>query len=155
MENQKVKKKSASPVVKTPTFSYTKLGDQPPNYNNGYLINVHCNGRRVCQRQHWALASCGLSGLARFSDYGGLFSVGDDLDEFFRFLNRAVTKVEDHYIDEWRAGEFIFALSDPQTESFKALVSHPQVRLLDRWYNKAHGPNHMHLYKLSLPPEFE
>jgi hypothetical protein len=106
--------------------------------------------RRLCFVQTWGFDSCAVMNLYSFSD---LYELKDkfNVDEFLTFLRT---------IDEptWQPREAYFLVSAHQLKNshlIKALVKHPKVRPRDKFYNKAHGPNCVTLFRWSDDEDFK
>jgi hypothetical protein len=108
---------------------------------SAYYSIVDANNRRICNLETWGFSSCGVWNLWGFGYLRNL-----DADAFFNYLLN--TFVEDTTL-QWQPKEALFMLSTSQVKELKALVTHKDVKQIDRFYNKAHGPNHLHLFRWS------
>ena len=60
-------------------------------------------------------------------------------------------------LHKWCPKEWLFSLSSFQVDSsrYNSLIRHPNVMELDVFKNKAHGPNHIHLFRYSVEMDFK
>jgi hypothetical protein len=55
----------------------------------------------------------------------------------------------------WAWREALFCITAYQRDCLQGLVKHPNVKLIDRFTNKAHGDTPMYLYRLSVDKDFK
>jgi len=113
----------------------------------GFITRTE-NGRTLCRVESWAFTSCGIGALTQLnlSD----FKTAEEVQQFFDFVCAKVA-------DDWRPDEFYFLVSDHQLKwgsSIPLMVKNPNVKKRDKFYNKAHGPNWLHLYRYSKDKDF-
>ena len=111
-------------------------------------IKRKSDGRTVCRVESWAFTSCGVGALTQLNSLD--FKTADDVQKFFDFVCANVA-------DDWNPNEFYFLVSDNQLKygtSIPLMVKNPNVRKRDKFYNKAHGPNWLHLYRYSKDNDF-
>lgn len=100
--------------------------------------------------EEWGFRCCGANLFYGFSYATSLLDSKEKIDALIKFL-----KVYDSpHSSSYRAKETYFCITDTQKEHLTALIEHPNVRHLDRYLNKAHGPEHMNLYRLSCSGDF-
>lgn len=100
----------------------------------------------VCRIVPWLFSSCSVAGL-----------------EDFRMCPTLTTKqavalgklLDTHDHGGWVPKEFYFLISDSNIAVLKEFLALPQVKLMDEFANKAHGPNTMHLYRYSTLKDFK
>lgn len=105
----------------------------------------------ICFVETWGFNSCAVLNLRSFRALNSELSKKFSADDFFAFL-REVHK------PSWAPREAYFLVSDTQLKSnewLKKIVRHPNVKRKDRFENKAHGPNHVHLFRWSDKHDFE
>lgn len=110
-----------------------------------YSVAVLCNLRPLCYYSHWLMGCCGVDTLHGFGLYPDKFwDSKANIDELIPFLKGVNTSTG------YRAYECLFTLSDSQKNKLEQLVTHPSCKFLDSWDNRAHGPETLNLYRLSL-----
>lgn len=129
-----------------------KVGAQ---YSSGYVAKIWMRNqgveRHICNIHSWGFNSCAVHNLAGFNSYlpKELLDVFD-AEEFFKFAGSC-------FAPDWQAQEVYFLVSDHQLKDYaivKKLVKHPKVKRRDRFANKAHGPNDVHLFRYSASQDF-
>lgn len=106
------------------------------------------DGHTMCRVESWAFTSCGIGALTQLNN--AKFSSMDEVSAFFNFVCANIA-------EDWTPNEFYFLVSDHQLEwgtSIPLMVKHPNVKKRDKFYNKAHGPNWLHLYRYSKDADF-
>jgi uncharacterized protein YqfB (UPF0267 family) len=104
--------------------------------------------RYVCRVESWAFTSCGIGALTKLNSTN--FTSAEEVQAFFDFVCTNVA-------DDWHPNEFYFLVSDNQLKygtSIPLMVKNPNVKKRDKFYNKAHGPNWLHLYRYSKDKDF-
>lgn len=136
------------------TGKYGSLPGQPAG--GRFLITIpNQEGRviTVCTIDHWALDSCGLASLFGFGrDYEAneWWNNQENVEAFVTYLTTLAFPC-----DNWQPKEYIFSVATWQLKTYmNKLVSHPKVKRMDRFINKAHGPAHIYLYRLSIQEDF-
>lgn len=103
----------------------------------------------LCYLRTWGFSSCAVWMLDNFITWN--FNDNRfDADQFWEFFK---TKPEG-LGEDWLTCEVYFLLADPQLGSLKKLIEHPNVRKRDKFLNKAHGPNRVHLFRWSNEEDF-
>lgn len=113
----------------------------------GYIKRTS-DGRRMCRVESWAFTSCGIGALTQLNNVD--FKSAEEVQQFFDFVCANVA-------EDWSPNEFYFLLSDTQLKygtSVPLMLKNPNVRKRDTFYNKAHGPNWLHLYRYSKDKDF-
>ena len=131
-------------------FSIKRITDREVRSHRPYLCDLYYENVRVCALEDWAFACCGATSL---HGLGGSYYKSFDwshkqVDEFVQFAKDTPSSTGH------KVREFYFLLTDTQVKEFSALVAHPNVRLVDRYFNKAHGPENLNLYRLSVLKDF-
>lgn len=124
--------------------------------SSGYskLIVVPREGQndwRMCHVHTWGFSSCAVMHLQGFQILPEDLQKKFDIEQFLDFLK---------LIDDtsWKPQEAMFLLSDQQLNHaswYKTLCKHPNVKRIDRFENKAHGPNHVNLFRWSAKNDFK
>jgi len=123
-------------------------GKNVEGHSSGRAAQITFKGEHFCNLNTWAFSSCACFSIQGFSGWNKFDH--SHVDEFFGFLNSE--KCE----DTWLPNEIYFLLTETQLQCTfaKALVSHPHVRLRDKFTNKSHGDKMMHLYRYSSADDF-
>ena len=100
----------------------------------------------VCRIVPWLFSSCSVAGLEDFRMCPTLtpeqaVALGKLLDT--------------HNHGVWVPKEFYFLISDSKNTVLKEFLALPQVKLMDTFENKAHGPSIMLLYRYSTLKDFK
>lgn len=104
--------------------------------------------RTLCRVESWAFTSCGIGALTQLNDTN--FKTAEEVQQFFDFVCT-------HVAGDWNPNEFYFLVSDNQLKygtSIPLMIKNPNVKKRDKFYNKAHGPNWLHLYRYSKEKDF-
>ena len=136
-----------------PVFSFIEKKDKPPGESGG-IYTLTINGINVCDWEHWAFSSCGVDSLYNFKMYQyGQSSCWKLLEEHHEAL--FVWLRENGPEQDYYPMEFLFCISTSQrTPENVKFLSHPCVKEIDHFLNKSHGPNTLHLYRISLDKDF-
>jgi hypothetical protein len=112
--------------------------------------NILWKGMHFCSFTEWVLGSCGAASLQGFGSYPITPITPEVASELFNL----VCDLDIH--KAWHSHEIIFLLSTMQKTAgeFTGLVNHPNVRVVDHFTNKAHGPNDLFLYRYSKTGDF-
>lgn len=104
----------------------------------------------VCYHESWLLHSCGVSSFESMNANIPWWTK-KNLDRLCEFLKTA----KDAY-SSYVPTEYYIGLSSSQVKMFEetALLSDPRVKLVDKFKNKAHDPNDICLYRLSINGDF-
>jgi hypothetical protein len=108
-------------------------------------------GPCICMVETWGMGSCAVMNLYNFCYYI------PDMKKFVKDLfNWLSTQDEQGH----KPKEAFFLLSDSQLNKgaypfTHALATHPSVRRRDRFSNKSHGPNDVHLFRWSYGKDFK
>lgn len=127
-----------------PTFSFVKRHLVPGESGGEYTLMV--GGTGICYYTHWGFSSCGVDLLHSFKSFG-YSPLENNHEELFEWL-------KENSPQSWKPQEFYMCLSTAQIGCLKKTLKHPCVKLVDRFENKAHGPNYLHLYRVSLGKDF-
>lgn len=111
---------------------------------------VRYKNETICTVKTWGFSSCAVWQLQDW--YTWNMAKGYTPEQFWEFFTTKMDGLD----GDWLPTEIYFLVSDGQrnTEAFKKLVSVPNVRRIDKFLNKAHGPNHVHLYRWSAQDDF-
>lgn len=103
------------------------------------------DGDIICKIQTWAMNCCGIWELKGFNSY-----IDVDGAAFWEALVKASP------FGGWQPLEYIFTISDSQKSHplFRSILKHPNVRLRDKFANKAHGPSVLYVYRYSHKGDF-
>lgn len=115
--------------------------------HHGYIYST-VNDCRVCRVESWAFTSCGIGALTQLNHTN--FKTPEEVQKFFDFVCANVA-------DDWHPNEFYFLVSDNQLKygtSIPLMIENPNVKKRDTFYNKAHGPHWLHLYRYSKDNDF-
>jgi hypothetical protein len=119
--------------------------------HSGGYCHLMDGDKQVCIVEEWAFTSCGVGSLMNFG-YSNWWTK-ENVDRLIELL----VKKPCHGIH--LAKEFYFCLSSAQVSGgcgdMNGLLKHPNVKFLDRYVNKAHGPCDMLLYRLSTQKDFD
>lgn len=123
-------------------------GEDVPGHVSGVNGRILLeNGDDFCSVHTWGFASCACYTLQGFHGYTSLSE--KEADEFFKFL------CEEKPPSGWLPTEMYFLLTPPQVATQIALVTHPNVRKVDSFTNKAHGGRLLSLYRYSKQMDFK
>ncbi|MFZ2190115.1 MAG: hypothetical protein WAV48_05005 [Candidatus Magasanikiibacteriota bacterium] len=115
----------------------------------GEIFFTRANGPKLhlCFLNTWALASCAAFSVQEFANCG---LSKEDTNAFFDFLN------SEECDRSWSPKEIYFLLSDSQGSLFQGrnLSTHPNVKKVDTFTNKAHSGNYVSLFRYSLAKDF-
>lgn len=105
---------------------------------------IYWNTSLLCNIETWGMHSCGVFILKKWNS--SIKYV--DLDAFFAF----VAELD----EDWQPEEAYFLLSTTQLgfSWSEKLVTHPCVKQVDKFTNKAHGPNTVFLFRWSAAKDF-
>ncbi|CAB4240668.1 hypothetical protein UFOVP39_42 [uncultured Caudovirales phage] len=95
---------------------------------------------KVCEIETWGFNSCACFILKAFAYQGEKLI---DTDEFWKFVTS-----KDHDLN-WYPDEVYLLLSTEQLPKWRKLYKRKDVRLRDRFTNKAHGPCDLFLFRYS------
>jgi len=98
----------------------------------------------LCQIETWAFHSCACFLLQSFEP----IMAHEDVHQFYEFLTGDLGLT-------WQPNEIYFLLSDSQLNRYSALYKRKDVKLRDRFTNKAHGPNDVYLFRYSKAGDFK
>ena len=101
---------------------------------------------KVCEIETWGFNSCACFILKAFA-YQGEKLV--DADEFWKFVTS-----KDHDLN-WYPDEVYLLLSTEQLPKWRQLYKRKDVRLRDRFTNKAHGPCDLFLFRYSKAEDWK
>lgn len=123
-------------------------GKDVPGHSSGVNGRILLeNGDVFCSVHTWGFSSCACYTLQRFHNYRSLSE--EEVDKFFKFL------CEEEPPSGWLPTEMYFLLSSSQVVFHTSLVSHPNVRKVDSFTNKAHGGRLLSLYRYSKQMDFK
>jgi hypothetical protein len=116
----------------------------------GGTFFLDADGDPICEYQSWAFSSCGLATLYGFKNFHRYEFLNDHHEELFQWLEHNIPPNG----GRWKCQEYLMALSTKQQGLLLPMLKHPCVREVDHFLNKAHGPNYIHLYRMSLQKDF-
>jgi hypothetical protein len=134
------------------TFKFEFSDVKGKTNQSGCFSVLLCNGERLCRMEEWLFHSCAVHGMAGMTDYyhpsvPWTTELVDALIHWFKEVNGAQ--------GGWAWREALFCITKHQREYLKGLIEHPNVKLIDRFTNKAHGDTPMYLYRLSVDKDFK
>jgi hypothetical protein len=116
---------------------------------SGCTGKLLCDGERLCDIEEWMFRSCAVHGFNNF-DWASTSWTTVKIDALLVWFQE-VKGAQGGW--PWR--EVLFCITPSQKNQLQALIKHPNVKLIDRFTNKAHGDNLMHLYRLSVEKDFK
>ena len=120
-------------------------GSEPAGQSSGSIGRIAYNKYTVCFVNTWGFNSCAVYNLQGFS-----YTLSKEQTEhFFAFLESDVFSKAG-----WLAKEAYFLLTSYQCKQNDALISHPCVKKIDSFINKAHGGNTLSLFRYSKGKDF-
>ena len=128
------------------THSFTVNWSAPDFTRSNRRGTVKYKGIKLCCIDTWGFDSCGVVNISQFAARETWPTIVDD---FFAWVFN-----EADGISGWAAKEAYFLLSSDQLRQYPCLVKHPNVRLRDKFTNKAHGPNTLFLFRYSENNDF-
>jgi hypothetical protein len=134
------------------TFKFEFVeGKKKSNYS-GCFSKLMCNGEPLCNMEEWLFQSCAVHGMSGMTDHyhpsvPWTTKLVDALLEWFKEVKGAQ--------GGWPWREVLFCITAHQRDQLQGLVKHPNVKLIDRFTNKAHGGAIMYLYRLSVEKDFK
>jgi hypothetical protein len=133
------------------TFKFEFKDVKSKTNQSGCFSVLTCNGEELCNMEEWMFRSCAVHGMSSFSSYyyntGWTTELVDALIEWFKTVKGAE--------GGWAWREALFCVTDKQQYYLTGLIKHPNVKLIDRFTNKAHGNTPMFLYRLSVEKDFK
>jgi hypothetical protein len=134
------------------TFEFTFEDVRSKTQGSGCFSVLKCNGQSLCNMEEWLFRSCAVHGLSNFSvyyhpDVPWSTELVDALIEWFKTMKGAE--------GGWAWREALFCVTEYQRGPLLALIEHSNVKLIDRFTNKAHGDTPMFLYRLSVEKDFK
>lgn len=104
---------------------------------------------RVCKVEEWAFSSCAT--LAFYSLSMNLkWWTKENIDKLVMSLPNL------HSYSGYAAQEVYLQPSDTQKKMLPpAFFEHPNIKEIDSYTNKAHGPNKVYLYRISAAKDFK
>lgn len=128
----------------------TWIVEPSEQYNSNQKVSIKWDGNRLCHLQTWGFRSCAVHNLEGFDKY--LFNSSKKLtaEMFFNFIIEQSQKLS------YQPKTMYFLLSSSQVNEpgLKRLINYPKVKLVDKFANQAHGPNHVFLYRYSDAEDF-
>lgn len=123
-------------------------GKAVPGHSCGVSGQVFLeNGDCFCSVHTWGFSSCACYTLQTFHGYKSLSE--EEADKFFKFL------CVEEPPSVWLPKEMYFLLTPSQVFTHISLVSHPNVRKVDSFINKAHGGRLLSLFRYSEQMDFK
>lgn len=122
-------------------------GQDVPGHSSGVSGSISFNERSFCTVHTWGFSSCACYTLQRFSSYDVLSE--QQADDFFTLLCTEKSPTD------WLPTEMYFLLTPQQVNLHTMLVSHPNVRKVDSFTNKAHGGRLVSLFRYSKQMDFK
>ncbi len=118
-------------------------------HGSGLHGEIHFRDSRIVSINTWAFASCACFSLHNWSSYNCVEDM-KEVEALFDFLN------SHECTESWLPGEFYFLLTTNQRtySSGRLLIKHPNVKLRDKFENKAHGEQMCFLYRYSKTKDF-
>lgn len=131
-----------------PKFELSEIGGKTTG-GSGTINYLLFNGASACMLEEWAFASCAVNCFYNMNTGSTLWANKENIDALIAFLT-----VTAGYPGGWKPGEFYFCVTPHQRDLLPVLTNHPCVKLIDKFKNKSHGDNIMHLYRLSFTKDF-
>lgn len=110
---------------------------------------VMWNKRSICKIETWAFRSCACFLLQDWDSVEVSNWSKDISNSFWEFITKK------HENLTWHPEEVYFLISDSQKKFLKPLWKRKEVRLRDRFTNKAHGPNDVYLFRYSKAGDWQ
>jgi hypothetical protein len=133
------------------TFKFEFKDVKSKTHQSGCFSVLTCNGEELCNMEEWMFRSCAVHGLSGFDyhyhELAWSVELVDALIEWFKTVKGAE--------GGWAWREVLFCITKYQRNGLKGLIEHPNVKLIDRFTNKAHGNTPMYLYRLSVDKDFK
>lgn len=104
---------------------------------------VLLNDKTICEIETWAFHSCACFLLQKWNTSEIINWTKKQGTEFWEFLTAH------DYSLTWYPDEIYFLISDSQKPCLRPVWRRKEVRLRDRFTNKAHGPNDVYLFRYS------
>jgi hypothetical protein len=121
-----------------------KWNDTGYSYPGKKGVVLNQKGYTICQIETWAFHSCACFLLQSFEST----LLSEDVDKFFEYLTGDLGLT-------WQPNEIYFLLSTTQLARYSQLYKRKDVKLRDRFTNKAHGPNDVFLFRYSKAGDFK
>lgn len=123
------------------------LGQSSGSIGKICLTRPDAGKQYLCYLNTWAFSSCAAFSLQNF---GNSALSKEEVDGLFIFLNSEECNTC------WSPEEVYFMLSAYQlgTHQGQNLSKHLNVKKVDSFSNKAHGPNSVYLFRYSLAKDF-
>ena len=119
-----------------------------PSYHDANLTEKK---QQVATVRYWALGSCGCCELFRINYVSGIN--WDDVFDVLGDLCALTPQKEAEYGGHlYNVQEYIFLLADYQLTS--PITTAKNVKKIDKWKNKSHGPCTLHLFRWSKQGDF-
>lgn len=143
-----------------PKFKMEALAVQAPGCHVPFQyvkdVTIPTSPITICVCMPWVFSSCASTALQSFKSYGWIAkATKEDIDAFVDFL----LDPHEHAVPNngYCSSEVYFQLSTYQLASghFNLLIGHDKCRQIDKYKNKAHGPNFVHLFRLSFDKDFQ
>ena len=112
----------------------------------GYTDSVDDGFYQFCKIETWGFRSCACFHLHSFES--SLVS-RIDATEFWTYVTETLGAEL-----SYNPKEVYFLLSDTQLPRMEKLWDIPNVKKVDSFMNKAHGPNRVHLFRYSVAGDF-
>lgn len=126
----------------------TSLHSNPQRETGNFFYVASKEGRKLCTLRTWAFDSCGIWELHGMWGALGLCKSAQDLVDFCQNIETAY-KYMPNRPDSWFASEFLLSLSESIHPGWLK-EGHQKIKCIDSFLNRAHGPNKLFLYRISL-----
>lgn len=145
----------AESTLEVAKMQFSWANKRPCNSGSQMTVwELQLNGAPVCDYVSWSFTSCGIDSFQRMNTDPINAGVFNDQEKFNALCEFLEENSPPHA--GWEPKEFYACLSTTQKSSgnFNILINDERVKEVDTFMNKAHGPNAMHLFRLSLEKDF-
>lgn len=118
--------------------------------NSGSFCILMDGDQRVCNAEEWAFHSCGTMMFYNMSINPNWWTKAN-IDRVIQALPVLSTGKS-----SYKAQEVYLQISSGQLKNyFQAFLTHPNIKEVDVYTNKAHGPHKLHLFRISATKDFQ
>lgn len=110
---------------------------------------VFWNERNVALLQTWLFSSCATWGIS------GMSLLLLEEQKVHGTLEKVLNALCSAPDMDWYPKEIYFQVSDSQIMHYGPIPESTNIRKIDVFNNKSHGPNKVHLYRYSLQGDFQ
>lgn len=140
-------------IPNPPTFSFEKKAVVPGKAGGLFVLKL--GEIALADYQHWAFDSCGVDSLFNLKTYGYTGIDKTNMTLFEEYHPHLIEWLKTNSPGIWKPQEYLMALSTTQTKQLPKMLQHPCVKEVDSFFNKAHGPNRIHIIRISCQQDFK